>query len=162
MEVLGVYVPSVGICCIDPPDQGQIMTGTTIMETSNLHTVAIIAVFACCYLYFIARETARQRLDIYDLTMLSMVAIIPLAFVLFPGLALRVAELVGVGFPFVVMFGVLFGILFIFIHRLTEKIHRLEKDNRLLIQEVSILKASNRVITDPCQKKPSQGASVEG
>jgi len=162
MEALGVYVPSFGICCIDPPDRDQIITGAIIMQTTNLHTVVIVAVFACWYLYFTARETSRQRLDIYDLTMLSTVAIVPLVFVLFPGIALRVAELAGVAFPFVVMFGVLFGILFIFIHRLTVKIHRLENDNRLLIQEVSILKTNNRSISDSSQKNPSQGVSVEG
>jgi hypothetical protein len=138
------------------------MTGITIMQTSNLHTVVIVAAFACWYLYFTARETARHKLDIYDLIMLSMVAIIPLAFVLFPGLALRVADVAGVGFPFVVMFGMLFGVLFIFIHRLTAKIHRLENDNRMLIQEVSILKASNSLVTDSSQKNPSRGPSVEG
>jgi hypothetical protein len=45
-----------------------------------------------------------------------------------------------VAFPFVIMYGMLFAILFIFIHRLTEKLHRLELDNRLLIQEISLLK----------------------
>ena len=72
--------------------------------------------------------------------MLSTVAIFPLAAVVFPEIAIELAELAGVGFPFVVMFGVLFAILFIFIHRLTVKIHSLESDNRLLIQELSLFK----------------------
>lgn len=107
----------------------------------NLHTVVVISVFALGYLYYTARKTARQQLDIYDLIMLSTVAIIPSVFVLLPSLAEYLARLAGVAFPFVIMFGALFAILFIFIHRLTAKIHRLENDNRLIIQEVSLLKA---------------------
>jgi len=106
--------------------------------TPSLHTILLIGVFAAWYLIFIARETARQRLDLYDFAMLSTVAVIPLGVVIFPQAAVRLAEIAGVGFPFVVMFGVLFAILFIFIHRLTVKIHRLENDNRLLIQELSL------------------------
>lgn len=109
---------------------------------SNFHTVVIVFVFALAYLYFTARKTARQQLDIYDLVMLSAVAIIPSAFVLLPSFAEYLARLAGVAFPFVIMFGALFAILFIFIHRLTVKIHRLEHDNILLIQELSLLKAS--------------------
>ncbi|MGB9129537.1 MAG: DUF2304 domain-containing protein [Thiobacillus sp.] len=108
----------------------------------NWHTVVIVSVFALGYLYFTARKTARQQLDIYDLIMLSAVAIMPSAFVLLPDLAEYLSRLAGVAFPFVIMFGALFAILFIFVHRLTAKIHRLEHDNRLLIQELSLLKAA--------------------
>jgi len=107
---------------------------------SSLHTILLIGVFAACYLIYIARETARQRLDLYDFAMLSTVAVIPLSLVVFPQAAVRLAEIAGVGFPFVVMFGLLFAILFIFIHRLTVKIHRLENDSRLVIQELSLLR----------------------
>lgn len=113
----------------------------------NWHTVVIVSVFALGYLYFTARKTARQQLDIYDLVMLSAVAIMPSAFVLFPEFAEYLSRLAGVGFPFVIMFGALFAILFIFVHRLTAKIHRLEHDNRLLIQELSLLKAATRAPT---------------
>jgi hypothetical protein len=113
----------------------------------NWHTVVIVSVFALGYLYFTARKTARQQLDIYDLVMLSTVAIMPSAFVLFPDLAEYLSRLAGVAFPFVIMFGALFAILFIFVHRLTAKIHRLEHDNRLLIQELSLLKAATRAPT---------------
>lgn len=108
---------------------------------SSLQTVVIVSIFALCYLYFTARETARHQLDIYDLIMLSAVAIIPSAFVLFPMFAEWIAKIFGVAFPFVIMFGLLFAILFTFIHRLTTKIHRLEHNNRILIQEVSIMKS---------------------
>jgi Uncharacterized conserved protein (DUF2304). len=111
----------------------------------NWHTMAIVVVFALSYLYFTARKTARLQIDIYDLVMLSAVAIIPSIFVLLPDLGEYLSRLSGVAFPFVIMFGALFAILFIFVHRLTAKVHRLENDNRALIQELSLLKAARSV-----------------
>ncbi|OOZ36748.1 DUF2304 domain-containing protein [Solemya velesiana gill symbiont] len=109
------------------------------MPIITTKTIIIIAIFAILYMLFIARKTARRQLDLYDLVMLSAVAIVPIIFATFPQLAYWLAGIVGVGFPFVVMFGILFAILFIFVHRLTVKIHQLESDNRLLLQELSLL-----------------------
>lgn len=128
---------------------------------SSLQTVVIVSIFALCYLYFTARETARQQLDIYDLIMLSAVAIIPSVFVLFPMFAEWIARASGVAFPFVVMFGLLFAILFTFIHRLTAKIHRLEHNNRLLIQEVSIMKSEIVNASKQIKGKNSEGNAGE-
>ena len=111
------------------------------MHNVNLATVVIITIFSFCYLFITAWQTAKQKLDIYDLFMLSMVAVIPLAFVLFPELTFSLTRMMGVTFPFVLMFGILLVTLFANIHRFSTKIHLLEKDNRLLIQEVSLLKA---------------------
>lgn len=127
----------------------------------HFKTIIVVLIFALCYLYFTARETARQRLDIYDLIMLSAVAIVPTIFVLFPNATEHLAGLAGVAFPFVIMFGTLFAILFIFIHRLTAKIHRLENDNRLLIQEVSLLKAKGKMNAGVPIMQDSQGVEVE-
>jgi hypothetical protein len=110
------------------------------MHTPTLQTLIVVIVFALGYLFFIIRKAARQQLDIYDQVMLSTVAIVPALFAASPEIANWLAEFVGVLFPFVVMFGMLFAILFIFVHRLTVKLHRLESDSRLLIQEISILK----------------------
>jgi len=110
------------------------------MHTININTYVLIALFALAYLVFIARKTARQQLDLYDFVMLSMVAIVPATFVFSPNIAYWLAELAGVAFPFVIMFGALLFILFLFVHRLTVHIHKLEKDNLLLLQEVSLLR----------------------
>ena len=112
------------------------------MHTINIQTIVIIAVFAVGYLFFLIRKIASQQLDLYDLVMLSSVAIVPFIFIAFPRIAEWVAKISGVAFPFVVMFGLLFAIIFLFIYRLTIKLHRLELDNRLLIQEISLLKHS--------------------
>ena len=109
------------------------------MHIASTSTYLFITIFAVIYMTSIVRKTAHCQLDIYDLVMLSTVAIVPSAFVFFPQFAFWLSGLVGVEFPFVVMFGMLFAILFIFIHRLTVKIHRLESDSRLLVQELSLL-----------------------
>jgi hypothetical protein len=122
------------------------------MYTVAAKTVILIAIFAIGYMFFIIRKTARRQLDIYDLVMLSAVAIVPIAFAAFPQLAFWLAGIAGVEFPFVVMFGMLFAILFIFIHRLTVKIHRLELDTRMLIQELSLLR----------QTIENEGSNIDG
>jgi len=114
------------------------------MHLIKTNTYLLIAIFTVLYMAFIVRKTARRQLDLYDLFMLSAVAIIPGAFVAFPGLAFWLAGLVGVEFPFVLMFGMLFVVLFVFIHRLTVKIHRLESDNRMLVQELGLLRYAIR------------------
>ncbi len=71
--------------------------------------------------------------------MLSMVAIVPLIFVVFPGLAEFVSRLTGVAFPFIIMFATLFLVVFVFMHRMTARLHRLERQNSTLLQELSLL-----------------------
>lgn len=110
------------------------------MHTVNTNTYLLIALFAVAYLAFIAIKTARQQLDLYDFVMLSMVAVVPSAFAFWPNIANWIADFAGVAFPFVIMFGALFLIIFLFVHRLTIKVHKLERDNHLLIQEVSLLR----------------------
>jgi hypothetical protein len=110
------------------------------MHTINTNTLIAVGLFALAYLAFVARKTARQQLDLYDFVMLSTVAVVPAVFVFWPGLAYWLAEIAGVAFPFVIMFGALFLILFLFVYRMTAKMHRLERDNLLLIQEISLLR----------------------
>ena len=114
-----------------------------IAQEPNIKTVFIILLFACWYLYRIAQMAGRQQLDLYDLIILSTVAIIPSAFVLFPHTAYFLTHLIGVAYPFVILFGALLAILFIFIHRLTRKLHQLESSNRILLQEISLLQRSD-------------------
>jgi hypothetical protein len=105
-----------------------------------LQTVIVVAVFAAFYMRHLLRRTLRESLDLYDLFMLSMIAVVPAAFVFFPRAADTAAELAGVAFPFVLMFGALLAVVFALVHRLTVRIHRLETQNRLLIQEVSLMR----------------------
>jgi hypothetical protein len=112
------------------------------METTtpNPQTILVVGFFAFIYLLAILRKTARQELDLYDFFMLSMVALLPALFTFVPAFALWIARLSGVVFPFVIMFGALLAVLFILVHRLTSKVHKLERQSRLLVQEISLVR----------------------
>jgi hypothetical protein len=105
----------------------------------SAETVVVISAFALIYMLVLLRKTLQGQFDLYDFLMLSMVAIIPASFALFPNLAYLVSHLTGVVFPFVVMFGALFLIVFAFMHNMTARLHRLERQNCALIQEQSLL-----------------------
>lgn len=110
----------------------------------NPQTVVAVAVFCVVYLAFLLRQTIRGRLDLYDFMSLSAVAVIPSAFVFVPGFAQAVGTLLGVEFSFVVMFGALFVVLFMSIHKLTVHVHELEVRNRELIQALALLEQEVR------------------
>lgn len=105
----------------------------------SAETVAVISAFALIYMLVLLRKTLQGKFDLYDLLMLSMVAIIPAGFALFPSLAYLLSHLTGVVFPFVVMFGALFLVVFAFMHNITARLHKLERQNWALIQEQSLL-----------------------
>jgi hypothetical protein len=105
----------------------------------NPQTVLVIAAFCLVYLAFLLRRTVAGRLDLYDFLSLSAVAVVPTAFVFFPSFAQAVGTLVGVEFSFVAMFGGLFVVLFMSIHKLTINVHELEVQNRELIQAMALL-----------------------
>ena len=106
----------------------------------TIATMLTIGSFAIIYLLFLARKTIRDTLDLYDFILLSMVAIVPAVFVFFPELAQWLGDLTGVAFPFIIMFGGLFVVIFILLHRLTVNIYQLQKRSRHLVQEISLLR----------------------
>jgi hypothetical protein len=110
---------------------------TTILP--SVETVVVISAFALIYMLVLLRKTLQGKFDLYDFLLLSTVAILPAGFALFPRLAYLVSHLTGVVFPFVVMFGVLFVVVFAFMHNMTARLHRLERQNCALIQEQSLL-----------------------
>ena len=105
----------------------------------NPQTVVAVGVFCVIYLAFLFRRTIRGRLDLYDFLTLSAVAVVPSAFVFFPSFAQAVGTVVGVEFSFVAMFGALFVVLFMSIHKLTIHVHELEVRNRELIQAIAMI-----------------------
>ena len=105
----------------------------------SAETVFVISAFALIYMLVQLKKTLQGKFDLYDFMMLSMVAIIPAGFALFPRLGYLVSHLTGVVFPFVVMFGALFLVVFAFMHNMTARLHRLERQNCALIQEQSLL-----------------------
>jgi hypothetical protein len=109
------------------------------MPNPTLQTVLFVSAFALAYLFLVLRNTLAGRCDLYDLIMLSMVAIFPAAFTLFPSLAAAIARVIGVSFPFIAMFGALFLVVFVFMHSMTARLHRLERQNSTLVQELGLL-----------------------
>lgn len=109
--------------------------------TPTVETLVAVGAFAVIYLAVLVRRTLAGALDLYDLVALSTVAVVPAAFAFFPGLATMLAELTGVAFPFIVMFGALFVVTFVFLHRLTVNMHKLNQRARDLTQELSLMRA---------------------
>jgi len=107
-----------------------------------LQTTMIVIGFAAIYLIMVLRKTLHGEIDLYDLIMLSMVAIVPLAFVIFPDITAELSQITGVFFPFVLMFGALFLVVFVFMHRMTARLHKLERQNAVLTQELALLSIS--------------------
>jgi hypothetical protein len=105
----------------------------------SIQTLFLITLFAMFYLWHLLRKTLRDHIDFYDFLMLSMVAVIPAAFAYFPHITDKITSMMGIAFPFIIMFGLLLAVVFIIVHRLTVRIHKLETQSRLLIQEVGLL-----------------------
>jgi hypothetical protein len=109
---------------------------------TTLQTKVVLILFFLVYLGYLTRSAARNHIDIYDYFSLSCVALLPLGFGLLPSLVTVISHWMGVAFPFVVLFGALFVVNFIYLHQLLNKINRQIQFNKQLVQEISLLKSS--------------------
>lgn len=114
----------------------------------NPHTLFFVAAFAAFYLLFTIRQAANHKIDLYDLMMLSSVAIVPLIFVFFPGESDSLSKIIGVAFPFVLMFGLIIFAQFMIIHKIIAKLHKVENINRMIVQELCIVREKCNQSTD--------------
>ncbi len=115
-------------------------------HSDNIETILIILSFSIWYTWHLLHKTSCLKLDMYDFSMLSSVSIIPLSFVVFPTFWQSISDILGIGFPFILLFGMMIAIIFIFIHRLTVRLHHMSHKYTLLIQEVSLLKKKPSLI----------------
>lgn len=106
----------------------------------SIHTIIFISLFLIVYIILLLKNTIKNDIDFYDLLLLSSVAILPSIFVFFPKFVVWLAKLVGVEFPFLLLFGFLFLLVFIYLYRLVIKINQHHHQNILLIQELSLLR----------------------
>jgi hypothetical protein len=104
-------------------------------------TVTFVVLFAIVYIAVLFRNAIRDELDLYDLTLLSAVGAVPLGFVLFPVWAEEISRLVGVQFPFILLFGGLLLFAFLGLYRLLHAFAKLNRQVRMLSQEVALLSA---------------------
>lgn len=106
----------------------------------TVQTIVFVSLFLVLYLVILLKNAIRSTIDFYDLLMLSSVAIVPSVFVFFPSLAGYLAHLAGVEFPFVLLFGGLFLIVFVYLYRLVIEINHHHGRITVLIQELSLLR----------------------
>lgn len=109
-------------------------------KSPSPETLTFVLAFLVLYLFFLLKNTLRNKIDLFDLILLSTVALIPAGFVFFSDIAYKLADLIGVAFPFVLLFGSLFFLIFVCLYRLIKRINMLTYKNINLIQELSLLK----------------------
>jgi hypothetical protein len=110
------------------------------MPLPTIQTTIFLSLFLVFYLLILLKNAIINKIDLYDLFLLSAVGVIPAFFIYFPDLTSRLAVFVGVKFPFLLIFGSLFFIVFIYLIRLVIKMNHMAKMNILLTQEVGLLK----------------------
>ncbi|MBF0289794.1 MAG: DUF2304 domain-containing protein [SAR324 cluster bacterium] len=103
-------------------------------------TIIFLSFFIVIYLFVLLRNTIKNTIDLYDFLLLSSVAIIPLFYILTPELVVFLARLTGVSFSFLLLFGSLFVVTFIYLYRLNIKLTAQQKKIILLTQEVGLLR----------------------
>ena len=108
---------------------------TTYVQPNTI-TVVVTCVFALIYLWVLARRAISGRFDIYHVAMLAVVALLPVGFMVFPKAAHAVSHALGVAFPFVLLFGALFLVMFLYMHRITSELNRSLLHGRRLTQEL--------------------------
>ncbi|WP_446370356.1 DUF2304 family protein [Coleofasciculus sp. G3-WIS-01] len=119
-------------------------------------TVVFVLIFMMFYLFLLLKKTIKNTIDLYDLLLLSSLAIFPGIFVFAPQFVVYLAHIVGVEFPFIILFGGLFVCVFIYFYRLIIKVNKQEKVNLLLIQEISLLKQQIELMQAISNKKSEE------
>ena len=104
-------------------------------------TFIFVVLFAIVYIAVLFRNAIRDELDLYDLALLSAVGAVPLGFVLLPAWAEDLSRLVGVQFPFIILFGGLLFFAFLALYRLLHAFAKLKRQVRALTQELALLSA---------------------
>jgi hypothetical protein len=112
----------------------------TLHYHPSSHTVVALAVFLVLYELFLIRKAFRKGIDLYDLLILSSVALLPATFAFFPDATQALSTLLGVNYPFVVLFGLLFFMVFFYFNRLVAKVNALSHRERILAQELALLR----------------------
>ena len=105
----------------------------------SLKTQIIIIVFLFVYLTWLLRKAVKDKLDLYDFILLSTIGIIPCLFAIFPKVVIFISTMLGIEFPFVLLFASIHFVSFIFLYSLVRRIVQLNKKVATLTQEIAIL-----------------------
>jgi hypothetical protein len=106
---------------------------------SSNATVFILA-FSTLYLVVVVRRVANSRLGPEDAFLLSTLALVPIGYVLFPSYVSAITKLVGVTYPFFLMFGFFHFVSFVMIDRVLKLVTRHQKEITILSQEIALLR----------------------
>ena len=106
----------------------------------NINTMIFVTIFIFCYLTYVLLKIRNNKIDIIDAIFLSTIVIFPALFTYFPFIFQIISNVIGVKFPFIILFGLFIFLIFIQIHRIAEKLNQLKMQNIKLIQEFSIIK----------------------
>lgn len=112
----------------------------TLGYVPTVSTLVFISLFLVVYILVLVRNAVRSHIDFYDLLLLSTVSLVPAFFAFFPSLAFKLARIVGVEFPFLLLFGGLFFVVFAYLYRLVIKVNFLHNRNIILVQELGFLR----------------------
>lgn len=115
-----------------------------MVQSPSIQTTVFITLFLTGYLIGLLRNAAKHKIDLYDLILLLSVAIVPSVFVFFPVFTDKLAKFLGVFFPFVILFGILLFIIFVYLYRLVVKINYHHNSIIALTQEFSLLRQKSK------------------
>ncbi len=124
-----------------------------MVQSPTIQTTIFISLFLIGYLFGLLRNAAKYTIDLYDLILLVSVAIVPSVFVFFPEFTDNLTKFLGVLFPFVVLFGLLFFITFVYLFRLVIKTNNHKYSINILTQELSILRHKLDQFADDVDRK---------
>ena len=112
-------------------------------------TKAFLFLGSAIYLFFLFKRTLKHKLDLFDLIYLVAVVAVPCFFALAEIFSQQFAQMIGIQYPFVLMFGLIHGVTYLHTTLQAGEILKLKQKQMKLIQEVSLLKESlNRDVTD--------------
>lgn len=106
----------------------------------KLTLIVFLAFFMLIYISVLVSKAIKNSIDLYDFILLSTLALIPFSFVVFPCFYDRLAVLIGIAFPFLLLFGSLLLVVFIYLYRLVIKANSEERSITKLVQEIALLK----------------------
>jgi len=102
------------------------------------NTIVVLVLFLIVYEYSLLKRVSRSSLGLFDFCILSSIAVLPVFFAFFPSIVLWVTHVIGIGFPFLLLFGGLFLVVFIFMFRVILRLNKLEKKLTQFAQEEAI------------------------
>ncbi len=108
--------------------------------TPQPSTVLFVCAFLILYMAIVTRRALRTGLDVFDWILLSTVAVVPAFLVLFPAIANEISAFIGVAFPFIVSFGFMFFVVFVYLYRLAVRTEEHGKMVVTLVQEIALLR----------------------